>query len=155
LIAWQSGDLKLAEYDLNVSTRAFGDFTDHYTRQEAFLDLSDLAASQGQTAQAIAYGMQAFDAIDQYNLTGPGSLGDNPYAAWVFHRSSLPGDVLPGLLRPDMSTRLALRYIALGDRLQADGQIAGACRIYQRVLQSVPDLADGIAAVKQYCGKIR
>jgi tetratricopeptide (TPR) repeat protein len=151
LVAWQSGDLASAEYYLNVSARAFGDFRDKYTRMDALLDLSDLAFSQGQTAKAAAYGLQAFTPIDHYNLSGPGSYGGSSYAAWVFHRAGFQGDVLPALVRPDMSSRLALRFIILGGYLQANSETAEACHVYRRVLQSVPDLLEAQNAVKMFC----
>jgi hypothetical protein len=151
LIAWQNGDLATAEYDLTVSTRAPGDFRDKYTRLEALLDLSDLYASQEQANKAASAGLQAFDAIDLYNLSGPGSRGYNPYAYWVFHREGFTSEVLPGLVRPDMSRRLALRFVTLGSRLLANNQVTEACRVYRRVLVSVPDLAEASDAVRLFC----
>lgn len=148
LAAWRSGDLALAEYDLQTALRAYGEFGNKTSPIQILLDLGDLYAAQGKMSQSLDFGMQAFGRIEDYGSFGPGTLGYNIYPWWVFHRTGFTNDLLPGFARADMREDLAERFTTLAWRLTAAGRVKDACRIHRRILQSVPGQPVSLQAIE-------
>ncbi|MEX0787252.1 MAG: O-antigen ligase family protein [Anaerolineales bacterium] len=150
LTAWRSEEMDEARYYLQVAGSARGS---GFGRMLAWLDLMELESEVGRGPQALRAGLRGFEILETYNSWGLGSDHANPYAWGVFYRESLPDDLLPWVLRPDMSADLANRLLDLARLLDLGGNRPDACRVTQRVLHAAPEFDPALAASEIYaCG---
>lgn len=133
---WQSGEIDEARYYLQAAGAARGS---GFGRMLAWLDLMELEADGGRSQQALQAGLRAFEILEAYNSWGMGSDHANPYAWGIFYRESMPDDLLPWVLRPDVSADLADRLLQLAELLDSSEDSVGACRVILRVLRAAPE----------------
>jgi tetratricopeptide (TPR) repeat protein len=146
----RAGEDDEARYYFQVAGLARGSA---FERMLAWLDLMELEAVAGRNREALQAGLRGFDVLEAYNSWGMGSNHANPYAWGVFYRESLPDDLLPWVLRPDMSGDLANRLLLLARLLNVAGNPADACRVIHRVLRAAPEFDLALAASELYaCG---
>jgi tetratricopeptide (TPR) repeat protein len=150
LTAARAGEVDEARYYLQVASLARGSA---FQRTLAFLDLMELEAGAGRNPEAVQAGLRGFDVLEAYNSWGMGSDHVNSYAWGVFYRESLPDDLLPWVLRPDMSADLADRLLHLARLFDSDGNRTNACRVIDRVLRAAAGYGPALATSALYaCG---
>jgi len=103
----------------------------------------DLDDAQGDSAGAMAeYGL-VFSAVSDFNIDGPGSFGDTGREWQVFHRESLPGELIAQLPRADITAEMDQRFAKLAQWYAGEGQPSVACLIVDRVHQEAPKSISG------------
>jgi O-antigen ligase len=103
------------------------------------LDWAELADRQGQADKAAERYDPAFSMVNRYSAFGPGTWGWSPYGWQVFYRESITPDVLPQVIRLDITTDMAERFLRLGELLEERGDKGKARIVYSRLLQAWPD----------------
>ena len=98
-----------------------------------------LAYLQGELDEAITSYELALGMVEEYTIYGWGTLGWSPYGHFLFQRESTAPDLLPQLVRADITDRLAERYLELGGWYEEIGDQDKAIETYRRVLAAVPD----------------
>jgi tetratricopeptide (TPR) repeat protein len=131
------GEYEQAEYylqaALNILTFNMGE------KMEPLLTRGRLAYLQGELDEAITSYEWALSMIEEYTIYGWGTLGWSPYGHFLFQRESIAPDLLPQLVRADITDRLAERYLELGEWYEEIGDKDKAIETYRRVLAAVPD----------------
>jgi hypothetical protein len=90
----------------------------------------DLANAGGDPKTARAAYLWAFGIITDYTSTGgPGTYGDATRSWWLFHREGLPSDLIPQLVRADVSAEIDTRLAWLAQSYIDEGQPDNACFI--------------------------
>lgn len=146
----RAGEADAARYYFQVAGLARGSA---FERMLGWLDLMELEAVARRNPEAMQAGLRGFNVLAAYNSWGMGSDHANPYAWGVFYRESLPDDLLPWVLRPDMSTDLANRLLHLARLFDLAGNRPDACRVIERVLRAAPEFDPALAASELYaCG---
>ena len=101
-------------------------------------------------AGAMAEYAAVFSAVRDYTIDGPGSYGQ-PLRDWeIYHRESLPSDLVPQLPRADITAEMDQRFAQLAQWYRDQGQPAAACLILSRVQQEAPQSVSG-ALYPQVC----
>ena len=131
------GDYEQAEYylqaGLNILTFNMGE------KMEPLLTWGRLAYLRGELDEAIASYELALGMVEEYTIYGWGTLGWSPYGHFLFQRESIAPDLLPQLVRADITDSLAERYLELGGWYEEIGDQGKAIETYHRVLAAVPD----------------
>ena len=131
------GEHEQAEYylqaSLNILTFNMGE------KMGPLLTRGRLAYLQGELDEAITSYELALSMVEEYTIYGWGTLGWSPYGNFLFQRESTAPDLLPQLLRADITDRLAERYLELGGWYEEIGDQDKAIETYRRVLAAVPD----------------
>jgi tetratricopeptide (TPR) repeat protein len=131
------GDYEQAEYylqaGLNILTFNMGE------KMEPLLTWGRLAYLRGELDEAIASYELALGMVEEYTIYGWGTLGWSPYGHFLFQRESIAPDLLPQLVRADITDSLAERYLELGGWCEEIGDQGKAIETYHRVLAAVPD----------------
>jgi hypothetical protein len=98
----------------------------------------DWARARGDAALAAAeYGL-VFSAINDYGVFGLGSYG-LPHRAWyVFHRHSLPADLIPQFARADITAAMDERFAWLARAFAEQDAPEAACLVAARVQREAP-----------------
>lgn len=109
-------------------------------RTTATLMLADVLREQGKTEQAIAIYQAVLDAHLRYSSLGPGTAGQNQYAAFVFQRRAFAEDVAPQLLRLDFTAELARRLWPLVQLYEQTGQPELAAETLTQLVAADPRL---------------
>jgi tetratricopeptide (TPR) repeat protein len=103
------------------------------------LTWGQLAYLQGDLDEAITSYELALGMVEEYTIYGWGTLGWSPYGHFLFQRESIAPDLLPQLVRADVTDGLAERYLELGGWYEEVGDRDKAIETYHRVLAAVPD----------------
>lgn len=131
------GEYEQAEYylqaALNILTFSIGE------KMGPLLTWGRLAHLQGELDEAIISYELALGMVEEYTIYGWGTLGWSPYGNFLFQRESTAPDLLPQLLRADITDHLAERYLELGGWYEEIGDQDKAMETYRRVLAAVPD----------------
>jgi tetratricopeptide (TPR) repeat protein len=131
------GEYEQAEYylqaALNILTFNMGD------KMRPLLTWGRLAYLQGDLDEAITSYELALGMVEEYTIYGWGTLGWSPYGHFLFQRESIAPDLLPQLVRADITDRLAERYLELGGWYEEIGDQDKAIETYRRVLAAAPD----------------
>jgi tetratricopeptide (TPR) repeat protein len=131
------GEHEQAEYylqaALNIFTFSMGE------KMEPLLTRGRLAYLQGELDEAITNYELALGMVEEYTIYGWGTLGWSPYGHFLFQRESIAPDLLPQLVRADITDSLAERYLELGGWYEEIGDRDKAIDTYRRVLAAVPD----------------
>jgi tetratricopeptide (TPR) repeat protein/O-antigen ligase len=109
-----------------------------YERLFAMLDWAELAERQGKEDEALERYELAFSMVNLYSAFGPGTWGWSPYGWEVFHRESITPDVLPQVIRLDITTGMAERFLRLGEMLKQRDETEKARIVYNRLLEAWP-----------------
>ncbi len=108
-------------------------------KMEPLLTWGQLAYLQGDLDEAITSYELALGMVEEYTIYGWGTLGWSPYGHFLFQRESIVPDLLPQLVRADITDSLAERYLELGGWYEEVGDRDKAIEAYRRVLAAVPD----------------
>ena len=131
------GDYEQAEYylqaGLKILTFNMGE------KMEPLLTWGQMAYLQGELDEAIISYELALGMVEEYTIYGWGTLGWSPYGHFLFQRESIAPDLLPQLVRADITDSLAERYLELGGWYEEIGDQGKAIETYHRVLAAVPD----------------
>jgi tetratricopeptide (TPR) repeat protein len=131
------GEYEQAEYylqaALNIMTFNIGG------KMGPLLTWGRLAYLQGELDAAITRCELALGMVEEYTIYGWGTLGWSPYGHFLFQRESIAPDLLPQLVRADITDSLAERYLELGGWYEEIGDQNKAIETYRRVLAAVPD----------------
>jgi len=131
------GEYEQAEYylqaALNILTFSMGE------KVGPFLTRGRLAYLRGELYEAITNYELALSMVEEYTIYGWGTLGWSPYGHFLFQRESIAPDLLPQLVRADITDSLAERYLELGGWYEEIGDQDKAIGTYRRVLATVPD----------------
>jgi tetratricopeptide (TPR) repeat protein len=131
------GEYEQAEYylqaALNIMTFNIGG------KMGPLLTWGRLAYLQGELDAAITRHELALGMVEEYTIYGWGTLGWSPYGHFLFQRESIAPDLLPQLVRADITDSLAERYLELGGWYEEIGDQNKAIETYRRVLAAVPD----------------
>jgi len=138
------GEYEQAEYYLQAALQILT--FDMGEKMEPLLTRGRLAYLQGESDTAITSYELALGMVEEYTIYGWGTLGWSPYGHFLFQRESIAPDLLPQLVRADITDRLAERYLELGGWYEERGDRDKARETYRRVLAAVPDCT---AAVQQ------
>lgn len=131
------GEHEQAEYylqaALNILTFNMGE------KMGPLLTWGRLAYLQGELEEAITSYELALGMVEEYTIYGWGTLGWSPYGHFLFQRESIAPDLLPQLVRADITDSLAERYLELGEWYEEIGDQDKVIETYRRVLRAVPD----------------
>jgi tetratricopeptide (TPR) repeat protein len=131
------GEHEQAEYYLQA---ALSIFTFHMgEKMGPLLTWGRLAYLQGELDVAITRYELALGMVEEYTIYGWGTLGWSPYGHFLFQRESIAPDLLPQLVRADITDSLAERYLELGGWYEEIGDRDKAKETYRRVLAAVSD----------------
>jgi|GEM_PF-759687 len=130
------GDLELARRYLGAAlwVQSLAD------RTTATLMLADVLREQGKTEEAIAIYQAVLNAHLRYSSLGPGTAGQNQYAAFVFQRRAFAEDMAPQLLRLDFTAELARRLWPLVQLYEQTGQLDLAAEVSAHLVAADPSL---------------
>ena len=109
----------------------------------------DLDDASGIRAGAIAEYSTVFSAISEYNIDGPGSFGDTEREWQVFHRETLPGELVWQLPRADVTAEMDQRFAKLAEWYRDSGQPDLACLVLSRVQREAPKSVSGDLYLQQ------
>jgi O-antigen ligase len=99
----------------------------------------DLAAARGDSRLAREADLWIFSIISDYTSTGgPGTYGNANRAWWLFHREGLPGDLIPQLMRADVTADIDKRLARLAQGYAAEGYHDNACFILAHAYHEAP-----------------
>ena len=79
------------------------------------LALGEVAYRQGRLEEAIACYELALSMVYKRTVYGPGTWGWSPYGWFIFYRESIVPDMLPQLVRADITADLAHRFRELDE----------------------------------------
>jgi tetratricopeptide (TPR) repeat protein len=131
------GEHEQAEYYLQAALSIFTFNVGEKMRP--LLTWGRLAYLQGELDEAITSYELALSMVEEYTIYGWGTLGWSPYGHFLFQRESIAPDLLPQLVRADITDSLAERYLELGGWYEGIGNQDKAIETYRRVLAAVPD----------------
>jgi tetratricopeptide (TPR) repeat protein/O-antigen ligase len=141
------GEHEQAEYylqaALNIFTFNMGE------KMEPLLTRGRLAYLQGELDEAITNYELALGMVEEYTIYGWGTLGWSPYGHFLFQRESIAPDLLPQLVRADITDSLAERYLELGGWYEEIGDRDKAIDTYRRVLAAVPDFTAAVRRLEE------
>ncbi len=110
----------------------------------------DLHAARGDRSGAMAEYNAVFFSLNDYDLDGPGTYGQTLRSWLVFHRETLPGELVPQLPRADITAQMDQRFAELAQWYGHGGQTSLACYILGRVHQEAPVSVSG-SLYQQQC----
>jgi tetratricopeptide (TPR) repeat protein/O-antigen ligase len=139
----EKGDFEPATYCLRTGL-FFAQGGSAWTRLWTWFDWGELAYRQGQLDEAIARYEQALDMVRGTTAYGPGTLGISEYGWYIFYRESIMPDLLPQLVRIDITDDVAQKYFELGQWYEEKGDTEKALDTYGELLAAVPDFAPAI-----------
>jgi tetratricopeptide (TPR) repeat protein len=103
-------------------------------RTSATLLLADVLREQGETEQAIEIYQAVLNAYENDTSLGPGTAGQNQYAAFVFQRRAFPQDLAPQLIRLDFTTNTARRLWPLVQLYEQSNQLDKALEVRTQLI---------------------
>ncbi|MHB8625447.1 MAG: O-antigen ligase family protein [Aggregatilineales bacterium] len=133
MVAYSKGDFSGARYDLESAVTLGGEDA---TRAHVYI--GDLDAIQNDLNGMLAEYALAFQRIDRYGESGPGSAADITYAVNAFGRYGYVADYLPEVTLLDLTPDIATRFITLAQTRASAGDSRSAAYIYRRILESNP-----------------
>jgi tetratricopeptide (TPR) repeat protein len=139
----EKGDFELAKYYLQTGL-SFAPGGSAWTRLWTLFDWGNLAYRQGQLDEAIARYERALDMVRGTTAYGLGTLGASEYGWYIFYRESIMPDLLPQLVRIQVTDGLAQKYFELGQWYEEKGDTEKALDTYCELLATVPDFAPAI-----------
>ena len=122
-----------ARKGLSIFTQSVGD------KLELLLTYGEVAYRQGRLKDAIKRYDTALSMVEQPTIYGRGTIGWSPYGWFVFQRESIEPDMLPQLVRLEMTDSTALRLVDLARWYEQAGQPDKAAETYRRILAIIPD----------------
>lgn len=131
------GDTERADHYLEIANQLPADPLSR--KLKPLLAWGDLAVQQGREDEALERYELAFSMVNRYSAFGPGTWGWSPYGWQMFYRESLVPDVLPQVIRLDITPEMAQRFLRLGKILEKRGETGKARAVYSRLLQSWPN----------------
>jgi O-antigen ligase/Tfp pilus assembly protein PilF len=133
---WAAGDDSRAELFLRVGQNLPVAYV--WQKIDFWVLEGDWAKAHGdRTAVMEAYGI-VFSALDDYTSAGAGTYGyPKPYYL-IFHRATLPSDLIPQFARADITPELEQRFLQLARWYAEDGDPETACLIVSRVAAEAP-----------------
>jgi tetratricopeptide (TPR) repeat protein len=102
-------DLDRAAHYLKLSLKVYNDLRVE-GKMGPGLALGEVAYRQGRLEEAIACYELALSMVYKRTVYGPGTWGWSPYGWFVFYRESIVPDMLPQLVRADITADLARRF---------------------------------------------
>jgi len=126
-LALLQGDLERAENYAEIAL--WIQATNNQSKVEAILLSAEISMAKGESDQAFQRYKAAYDAILAATSYGWGSYGWSPYAWFVFQRKAFPEDVLPQLVRADITLEIAQRLMPLADLYESAGELDKAQEI--------------------------
>ncbi len=139
----EKGDFESADYYLQTGL-FFAQGGTAWTRLWTWLDWGELAYRQGQLDEAIARYEQALSMVRRTTIYGLGTLGISEYGWYIFYRESIAPDLLPQLVRINITDDLAQKYFELGQWYEETGDTDRALSTYCELLAAVPDFAPAL-----------
>jgi lipopolysaccharide biosynthesis regulator YciM len=89
---------------------------------------------QGETEQAIEIYQAVLNAYENDTSLGPGTAGQNQYAAFVFQRRAFPQDLAPQLICLDFTTNTARRLWPLVQLYEQSNQLDKALEVRTQLI---------------------
>jgi tetratricopeptide (TPR) repeat protein len=118
-LAFANGELEEADQYVNVALLIQA--TSLHSKAEAVLLAAEIALAKGESELALQRYQVAYGAILSDTSYGWGSAGWSPYAWFVFQRRAFPEDLVPQLVRADITTSIAERLLVLADLYESAG----------------------------------
>lgn len=138
---WALGDEKQAELFLHTGQN-LPVYTIYETLGFKLLE-GDWQAAHGDRAGAKRAYTELFSAFNEYTLAGPGTYG-YPWRSWVvYHRNALPSDLIPQLVRADITAEIDARLAQVAQWHIEDDERDIGCYILERVRREAPISASG------------
>jgi len=109
-------------------------------------------AAQGRGAEAASAYEAGLALLDGTTSFGVGQLGASDYGWYVFHRESLPPDLLPGIEAFHYPASAVEAMVALGDLAEQAGQPVSALEWFCRAAFAAPDSAAATARAAERGG---
>ena len=118
-LAFANGDFEEAEQFVNVALLIQA--TSTHSKAESVLLAAEIALAKGESEVALQRYQVAYGAILSDTSYGWGSAGWSPYAWFVFQRRAFPEDLVPQLVRADITTSIAERLLVLAELYESAG----------------------------------
>ncbi|HEX9595535.1 MAG TPA: tetratricopeptide repeat protein, partial [Anaerolineales bacterium] len=118
-LAFANGELEEADQYVNVALLIQA--TSLHSKAEAVLLAAEIALAKGESELALQRYQVAYGAILSDTSYGWGSAGWSPYAWFVFQRRAFPEDLVPQLVRADITTSVAERLLVLAELYESAG----------------------------------
>lgn len=118
-LAFANHDLEEAEQLVNVALLIQA--TSTHSKAESVLLAAEIALAKGEPELALQRYQVAYAAILSDTSFGWGSAGWSPYAWFVFQRRAFPEDLVPQLVRADITASIAERLLVLAELYESAG----------------------------------
>ncbi len=99
---------------------------------------AQLGVMRGEKEEAFNRYKLLYEMVTEYPIDGWGRKGRPVYAWVVFRRDGLPLDVLPQVIRIDMTPELATGLLPLVEMLEEHGEIEAAQEVEATLLAAIP-----------------
>lgn len=103
----------------------------------------DWAAAHGDRTAAMGAYATVFSALDDYTSNGPGTYGYPKSYYLIFHRATLPSDLIPHFVHADITAELDGRFAQLARWYVDANDVKTACLILNRVAREAPNSESG------------
>lgn len=128
----------LTEADQYLQLAIWVQSASNQPKVEAVLLRAELALMWDDRQTAVLLYRQAYDSYLSESSYGWGSYGWTPYAWFVFQRRAFPEDLLPQLVRADISPQIAQRLLTLANLYDERGEIAEAESVRTQLVAYLP-----------------
>lgn len=142
----------LEQYDQAVralETAAFVGRLSDWQQVKLHLTLGEIERLRGDDQAAVKAFEEALSLFEYYSSYGLGYGGTVNYGGYVFHRSSIPLDMLPGIQIIFYNDEVIRGMIALGDSYRAIGDEDAAMDTFNEILIIAPGSAEVIDRLTQ------